>query len=318
MDNNSNTNPSSAQGGSVGFPQSDDTATSPALTPIDTQTSSDEGNITGAVLSPSDNQPTPNNPSQDVPSADSPIPQSLEPSVLETSEKGGQSSGGGSIGMSSKKILATILGLVLLVTGVATGVYLVGQQQRISTRALQCSNYIFSVNASGEVGIRNGSNQVQVGQQARVFINDQLVQTFQVPELQPGQAITLGTVTVPSGGFTWKVEGAVDCQTTGSISSGQSSTNCSEVMAYDNEWNELSASELSALTAGDTVRFAVTGTTNQGTFDAAKFTINGTVQPETTNKKPGTDEFYMDYVIPSGTLDFEVEGMIRHSILGWI
>ncbi|MFC1649404.1 hypothetical protein ACFL2C_01650 [Patescibacteria group bacterium] len=301
MNDNTNTNDQSKLDNPVGFPQN---------------------NNDSSALKPSTNtQDASGTSAQDVPSPDVPIPQTDQPTAVSPSVNDPtiQVDGNSAGGLSSKKILATILGLVLLVAGVATGVYLVGQQQRVSTRALECSNYSFSVTIEGEVSIANGTTQVQVAQLAEVYINDQLIETFNVPELQPGQAFTLGSVTVPdSGTFTWRVVGAVDCETSGEYAEGsRSSTFCSSVLAYDTDWNELSASELSDLSAGDMVRFAVEGTTDQGTFEAAKFTINEIDQGETTDQRIETGEFYMDYELPENTIDFDVSATIKHSLLGW-
>ncbi len=92
---------------------------------------------------------------------------------------------------------------------------------------------------------------------------------------------------------------------------------CGDVIAYDLQWNQLSSTQLSQLKSGDKVRYTVAGTTTSGTFDKAKFTVNGTDLPETTNKKPGTDSFYTEYTLPSGTTTFSVTAQVHHSTLGW-
>ncbi|OGM09531.1 hypothetical protein A2159_00050 [Candidatus Woesebacteria bacterium RBG_13_34_9] len=96
------------------------------------------------------------------------------------------------------------------------------------------------------------------------------------------------------------------------------SAECLEVKAYDNSWNQISLQELSELTAGDVVRFAVSGNTSSGSFDKARFSVNNTSIGETTIKKPGTNEFYKEYTIPSNTNSFSVKGEIHHTTLGWI
>ena len=96
------------------------------------------------------------------------------------------------------------------------------------------------------------------------------------------------------------------------------SAQCSQVIAYDTNWNQLSQSELSSLQPGDSVRFAVSGTTNSGSFDKARFSINGQLQPETSTLKPGGNEFYIEYTVPEGIVDFVIDGEIYHSDLGWI
>ncbi len=84
--------------------------------------------------------------------------------------------------------------------------------------AWDCNNYTFSVNAAGVVTISNSSSRNEPPQQAQVFIDNQLVATFDVPALPIGQSATLGTVNVPSDkSFSWRVVGTLDCQNSGSI-----------------------------------------------------------------------------------------------------
>lgn len=93
---------------------------------------------------------------------------------------------------------------------------------------------------------------------------------------------------------------------------------CTAVKAYDASWNLLTSAQLSALTAGDVVRFTVSGTPADQ-IDKAKFTINGVEGPEITNanKKPGTDEYYTEYTIPAGVTSFTVTAQIHHVTLNW-
>lgn len=92
---------------------------------------------------------------------------------------------------------------------------------------------------------------------------------------------------------------------------------CSEVKAYTTSWGQLTQEQLNNLEAGDMVRFTVSGTTTGGTFDKARFTINGTQRDPVTTKKPGTEEYYDQYEIPDDTYDFSVDAQIHHSSLGW-
>jgi hypothetical protein len=86
---------------------------------------------------------------------------------------------------------------------------------------------------------------------------------------------------------------------------------CTNVKAYDANWNLLTNIQLVQLTPGATVNFTVTGTTG-GTFDAARFTINGALEPNTTLLKPGTtNEFYMQYTIPVGVPSFVVTAQLH-------
>lgn len=265
-------------------------------------------------------------------------------------------------GKKRKRIIATILAIVLLVGGVATGVYLVQQQQIIRIGAWDCKNYNFNVSPDGVVTATNGSSRNEPQQKAKVFINGNLVATFDVPALDKGNGVTLGTVPVPAGSFSWQVEGTVDCEDSGSYqvtptptpsptptptpsptpTKGPTPTaspsptpsptpipsptptlperiaaQCFEVKAYNPQWVQLSTSDLASLEAGDIVRFTVSGTTSSGTLDKAKFTINGVLRPEVTQKRPGTDEFFDEYTIPVGVTTFTVSAQILHSTLGW-
>lgn len=93
---------------------------------------------------------------------------------------------------------------------------------------------------------------------------------------------------------------------------------CSTVTAYDTNWNSLSKAELADLNPGDTVYFTVYGTANNGSFDKARFYVNGSPIGESTNKKPGSEEFYIEYTIPDGVTSFSVKGEVHHTDLGWI
>jgi len=91
---------------------------------------------------------------------------------------------------------------------------------------------------------------------------------------------------------------------------------CTNLRAYDLNWNPLTSSQLASLTPGSQVYFTVFGTTTPGTFDKARFTINGVLQPEVTTQKPGSPgEFYMIYTIPTGVTTFTVTGQIHQAQL---
>ncbi len=96
------------------------------------------------------------------------------------------------------------------------------------------------------------------------------------------------------------------------------SAQCNQVKAFDDEWNPLTIANLSARKAGDIVRFTVSGTASTGSFDKARFTINGEVLPEVTEKRDGTNEFFTEYTIPAGTNSFTIKGEVFHSTLGWM
>ncbi|EKE13457.1 MAG: hypothetical protein ACD_13C00015G0022 [uncultured bacterium] len=92
---------------------------------------------------------------------------------------------------------------------------------------------------------------------------------------------------------------------------------CGAVLAYDSSWKSLSSTQLSALKEGDSINFCVSGNTTSGTFDMARFTINGTQMPDTTTKRPNSVDFCQSYTIPSGKTTFTISAKIHHSTLGW-
>ena len=324
----------------------------------------------------------------------------------------------GNDGGRNKRVIATILGIVLLIAAVGTGVFLVGQQQELRIGAWDCQKYVFEVGQGGEVTVRNGSTRDEPAQQAQVYINGNLVATLDVPALDAGDASTIGTVDISNDvcSFSWEVIGTRDCSDRGghdrdpslsinqfsftwsgppqlshattTFCDGSSTGNvdynepgdsitvnfdkdiqsvdgkggscenfasqtctaptptdgptptasptptpsstptvtptpppigaaCLNVKAYDLNWNLLTGFDLSSLKPGDVVRYAVAGTTTQGTFDKARFTINGTLRPEVSAQKPGTDEFFDEYTIPPGVESFTVSAQIHHTTLGW-
>jgi hypothetical protein len=92
---------------------------------------------------------------------------------------------------------------------------------------------------------------------------------------------------------------------------------CLNIQAFDTNWNRLNSDQVADLRPGDKVRFSVAGAANVGGFTKARFTING-VATETTNKKPGSEEFYVEYEIPDAATGLTVDGEVYHEILGWI
>lgn len=366
--------------------------------PDDNQNSQQQGQVAPPFASPFN--PTP--PGQVNTAQPTPPQQSVV--STDSSEKGGK----------RKRAAATIIGIILLVGGLATGVYLVSQQQEIRIGAWDCSNYVFDVNEEGTVVVRNGSTRDEPAQQAKVYINGNLETTFDVPALNAGEATTLGDVRVGNFcTFNWEVIGTKDCRNSGTVERkptltisqfsftwdgppqlshattnfcdgsstgkvdynepGDSSTlnfnkeiqsvdgfgggctqsgsrscvvpsptpgvtatptpipsptpiptlppigaACHNVQAYDTNWNLLTGYDLSNLSEGDVVRFAVGGTTDSGSFDRARFTINGTQRAEVTTKRPGTNDFYDEYTVPAGVTNFTIDAEIHHTSLGWI
>ncbi|MCK4588313.1 hypothetical protein KAT60_00665 [Candidatus Woesebacteria bacterium] len=89
---------------------------------------------------------------------------------------------------------------------------------------------------------------------------------------------------------------------------------CLEIQAFDTEWNPIA--DLSSLVAGDVIRFTVSGDTNSGSFDKARFRINSpTWRTVVVAKKPGTSNFYDEYTIPEGVTSFTINAQIHHTNL---
>lgn len=92
---------------------------------------------------------------------------------------------------------------------------------------------------------------------------------------------------------------------------------CQDVKVYSETWTLLTSAQLSQLNAGDKVNFCVTGSASSGSFNKARFSINGGLQQETTTVRPSGTDFCQDYTIPAGTTNFVVVAQINHITLGW-
>lgn len=215
------------------------------------------------------------------------------------------------------KVLAAFV-IVVMLLGIGGGVYAFRNYQAGSASAWDCALYTFNIDTNGTVTVQNGSNRNESAQKADVYINGTLVQTFDVPALNSGSGATLGTVSLPQNqSYTWRVDGTEDCEDSGSREVDTVNAECSAVVAYDENWTALTPTALSELEDGDIVRFTVSGTATSGTFDMARFSVNGATAVEVTDQKPGTSEFYYEYTIPAGEDTFNVTAEVHHSTLGW-
>ena len=96
------------------------------------------------------------------------------------------------------------------------------------------------------------------------------------------------------------------------------SAQCNEVKVFDENWSRFLPEDYSKLVPGTKIRLTISGTTNDGSFDKARFIINGQSGPEVTTKRPGTNEFYYEYQISSSDTQLSVKGEVHHSSLGWL
>lgn len=279
-----------------------------------------------------------NDPSQDsVPT--NPPNSATEPAII-TAPHAPKKYGGG-------KVIATIFGILLLIGGVTAGVILVQRQQQIAEKATsgaecqQNPNCILLENR-GNSGTESFPRNIRA-----VQITSQEVRTYQPGLTEDG----CYRVNIEGRNLTWQKYGEgpnckdisniqvkleVDGQPSNTPTQPQvseppqeptsppeepppsgTSASCGEVKAYDTAWNLLSQAQLSALDSGSKVRFAVSGTASSGSFDKAKFIVNGTDLGETSLKKPSTEEFYSEYTIPTNVTSFTVGAQVHHSELGW-
>lgn len=92
---------------------------------------------------------------------------------------------------------------------------------------------------------------------------------------------------------------------------------CNQIEIYDTEWNLLSQSDLAELTPGESVNISVSGSTDSGQIQKARFTVNNVLLSETSELKPGsTNKFYSQYTLPE-TASFNVSAELFHSVIGW-
>ncbi len=92
---------------------------------------------------------------------------------------------------------------------------------------------------------------------------------------------------------------------------------CAVINTYSEDWTLLSTTDRASLTAGTAINFCVAGAAPSGTFDMARFTINGNLQPDTTALRPESTDICQSFTIPENTETFTVSAQIHHSTLGW-
>lgn len=93
---------------------------------------------------------------------------------------------------------------------------------------------------------------------------------------------------------------------------------CTNLKIYLQDWTQITPAQFSDLAPKVPVYFCVGGTTSGGSFDMARFTINSIQYANTTLKKPGTNDYCMQFIIPFATVNFAVQGELHHVTLGWL
>ncbi len=252
-----------------------------------------------------------------------------------------------------KKAIATIFGILILVGGVATGVLLVQRAQELREKAASGSECQQSPDCDLVDNAANQGSYTASRPITHAFITDQVFHRYAPGDSDDG----CRRVTISGNFISWNRYGSgSDCKDvsnvqvwlgeaqptptatptpttppgatatpTESITSTPTPTTplevnaeCSSVKTYDTDWNLISNDDLKDLKSGDSVRFTVSGSSSGGFFDKARFTVNGSLKPEVSSKKPGSNEFYYEYMIPEGVINFTIKGEVHHSSLGWI
>ncbi|OGM09532.1 hypothetical protein A2159_00055 [Candidatus Woesebacteria bacterium RBG_13_34_9] len=145
--------------------------------------------------------------------------------------------------------------------------------------AWDCSKYVFSIEAGGSVKVTNGSTRNEPAQKARVYINGNLVNTFDVPALNKDQSANLGTVQLPSGNFSWSVVGTLDCQSSGT--QGSQTSSCEQL-----SFNLIQKSPTVTLTITPTLSPSPTEPPIGGTSPTPTVTATPTLPPSPTPTFP--------------------------------
>lgn len=242
------------------------------------------------------------------------------------------------------RVIATILGLFLLVGGIGAGIILTSQQQLFEQKA-SGTNYCTPTDAiNGYCTPQNPGDRGCL---------DSGCNSGYICHCQGGQGCNYG-VCVPDSNFHTACEGdgrevcsnsnepgAVTCCAAGYVCGGSGgcvpggnppgsnppsnppgsnpppSASCQSIKAYSSTWTLLSAANLSTLSRGTSINFCVTGTTTSGSFDKGRFTINGAAAVETTTKRPNSNDYCLSYTIPATGSTFNVTADIHHVTLGW-
>jgi len=141
--------------------------------------------------------------------------------------------------------------------------------------AWDCQSYNFILDQNGKVSVENNSSRDEPSQQAKVFINNNLVATFNVPALTKGQSAEIGTVNIPNEAtINWKIEATKDCSDSGSFS-GQK-TSC-----------ELLTFTISIPSLTPTVTPTITPTRTPTPTPTGTLSITPTQSPTPTPTQPG-------------------------------
>lgn len=253
-----------------------------------------------------------------------------------------------------KRIIATILGMLLLVAGVGGGVYLTQQNQDIREKAdnesptggvfipdistapdnarFQYDHGCIYDDLASDIG--GGAHQPYRdsgcgGGESPVYDCPQDT----TPDWDKRTAVVCrGAGGCPTGNRVradnnWNCgEGCIDHRVLIASCKPRSSIQCNKISAKreDGTWltppgvtngNQVVQFNLASLKAGDKVNLCVSGHATGGQIDKAKFNINGTETEVTTKESDGS--FCMQYTIPDNQEQFDITANVHHTVLGW-
>lgn len=86
---------------------------------------------------------------------------------------------------------------------------------------------------------------------------------------------------------------------------------CVIIKVYNTSWRQFPTKDLTSIKPGDTIIFTAQGQTTQGTIDKARFKINNGNYQETSRKKTGTQEYYLQYTIPDDATNVNVSAQVH-------
>lgn len=221
---------------------------------------------------------------------------------------------------SSRKMIATIFGVLFLIGGVAAGVFLVQRQQNIQERASSgaaCDQADDCVlfDEPGNAGTQAVGRTIEYLD----ITNKPGEERRYTPGISDDGCYR---VSIQGVEFTWQRVGeGPQCKDVSNIQVWMSkretptiSASCSEIKAYDRSWNPLSTSQLQGLDSGETIYLTVEGMTDDGIIDKARFRINSSEWQESTNLKPGEARtYYINYTIPEDTNNFTINAQVHLS-----
>lgn len=93
---------------------------------------------------------------------------------------------------------------------------------------------------------------------------------------------------------------------------------CVSTRIYSPNWTQITNQEYSDIPAKSSVYFCVAGSSTGGSFDMARFTINGVLFANTTTMRPSSSDYCQLFTIPAGTYTTTVQGEVHHNTLGWL